>query len=74
MVIPSSAGSIMRSTRYLRLGEQTVRYFLLKDFKYLIYKRRPRGVKDRQRGESKGEGHTHEGTPVQEITRVGHRV
>jgi hypothetical protein len=73
-VIPSSAGSIMRSTRSLRHGEQTVSYSLSQDCKELTYKRRPRGVKERERGENKGEGRTHEGTPMQEITRVGHRV
>jgi hypothetical protein len=43
VVIPSSAGSFMRSRRCLLHGEQTVSYFLLQDCKYLTYKRRLRG-------------------------------
>ncbi len=75
MVIPSSAGSFMRSRRCLLHGEQTVSYSLSQDCKELTYKRRPRGVKERvKERENKGEGHTYEGTPLQEITRVGHRV
>jgi hypothetical protein len=52
-----------------------VSYSLSQDCKELTYKRRPRGVKERvKERENKGEGHTYEGTPLQEITRVGHRV
>jgi hypothetical protein len=46
VVIPSSAGSFMRSRRCLLHGEQTVSYFLLQDCKKLTYKRRPRRVKE----------------------------
>jgi hypothetical protein len=70
VVIPSSAGSFMRSRMCLLHGEQTVSYFLLQDCKKLTKGDRG-GFKER---ENKGEGHTHEGTPLQEITRVGHRV
>jgi hypothetical protein len=51
VVIPSSAGSFMRSRRCLLHGEQTVSYFLLQDCEKLTYKRRPRGVKEREQGE-----------------------
>ncbi len=75
MVIPSSAGSFMRSRRCLLHGEETVSSFLLQDCKKVTYKRRPRGVKEGvKERESKGEGLTLKGTPLQEITRVGHCV
>ncbi len=57
-VIPSSAGCIMRSRRPSRHGAQTVSYFLLLDCKSITYYKRTRGVKERERGENKGERET----------------
>jgi hypothetical protein len=61
-VIPSSAGSIMRSHRPSHHGEQTVSYFLLEDCKYLnLQKETEGGHGEEERREQGRERHT-EGT------------
>jgi hypothetical protein len=70
-VIPSSAGSIMRSRRPSRHGEQTVSYFLLQDCKSITYNGRTRGVKERERGENKGERETQKEHLCRKLLELG---